>query len=76
MNPSQQAIKEWLDKAHKVVLAVYPDVCFATDTPEVREAQQGLEYCLDEHFCVPGSFMDLEGVRIAWRNYYQLCRPF
>lgn len=72
----QAGINEWLNTAHRVVLMVHPDTDFATDTPEVMEAQRALEYCLYEHFCVPGSFMDLEGVRLAWRSYYNLCKPF
>ena len=76
MNPGQQKINAWLDKAFRVVKAVHPTVDFGTDTPEAREAVAALEYCLDEHFCVEGSFMDLEGVKLAWRNWYQLCIPF
>lgn len=76
MNPGQQQINKWLDKAHRVVLAAFPTVSFATDTPEVAEKQKALEFCLHEHFCVPGSYMDLEGVRLAWREYYGACMPF
>lgn len=70
------AFCEWVEKARQVVTFTYPSVDWQCQTPETAEAYRALIFCLEEHFLTPGSFMDLEGVREAWRVYYQSCLPF
>lgn len=69
------ALCAWVEKARQVVTITCPNVDWQCETPETAEALRGLVFCLTEHFLTPDSFMDLEGVREAWRTYYRSCIP-
>jgi hypothetical protein len=71
-----QACTDWLKQAQKVVVAAYPAIFFGKDDPDANANERALEYCLDEYFCVPDSYMDWEGVMEAWRRFYRSCIPF
>lgn len=72
----QAALTEWFNKAQKVAAAAYPTIFFGTETPEANENERALEFCLNEYFCEPDSYMDWEGVMEAWRAWYKSCMPF